>query len=341
MVAIKSHQADKIIKDLAPKGTYAFLIYGTDEGRISENASLLAKNWSKKYGDGGEVIQIDDRAIADNPDIIAIEVRSVSMFGGFSVIRLRLGNRIKPDLIGELIALQPQNLIILEAGNLKPSSAMRKLFEKSKRAAAIPCFPDEARDIAGLIQEELIDKGVKLSTPARSMLTASLGSDRGISRQELIKLALYAYGKPEIDVEDIEAIIGDSSQLAYDQLITLIMSGQGTAALNKLDRLLASGLTNAGLTTLLGRHLTRLYKLRALMESGRQASDAVNSLRPPVHFKQRDAMVQQVMKLKLPVLKKAIHLVQETVARTRLQSSFERMSTERMILILSKMSSGR
>ncbi len=340
MAAIKAHQSDKIIKD-PPKGTHAYLFYGTDEGRISENAAVLAKTWSTKHGDGGEIIQIDDRSIADNPDIVAIEVRSVSMFGGFSVVRLALSNRIKPDLIGELIELKPQNLIILEAGNLKPSSAMRKLFEKSKNAAAIPCFPDEARDISGLIQSELIDKGVNISVAARSLLTASLGSDRGISRQELIKLALYAHDNPQIEVEDIEAIIGDSSQLAYDQLITLIMTGQGTAALSKLDRLLASGLTNAGLTTLLGRHLSRLYKLRALMESGRQANDAINALRPPVHFKQRDAMVRQVMKLKLPVLKKAIHLVQETVARTRLQSAFERISTERMILILSKMSSGR
>ena len=28
-------------------------------------------------------------------------------------------------------------------------------------------------------------------------------------------------------LEDIEAIIGDSSQLAYDQLIALIMTGHG------------------------------------------------------------------------------------------------------------------
>ncbi len=340
MVAIKSHQADKVIKD-PQKSTHAYLIYGSDEGRINETAAILAENWSAKHGDGGEIIQIDDRSIADNPDIIAIEVRSVSMFGGFSAIRLALSNRIKPDLMKELIELKPQNLLILEAGNLKPSSAMRKLFEKSKNAAALPCYPDEARDIAGLIHEELTDKGINISSAARNLLTVSLGSDRGISRQELIKLALYAHDKPQIDVQDIEAIIGDSSQLAYDQLISLIMTGQGAAALSKLDRLLASGMTNAGLTTLLGRHLARLYKLSAMIEAGRQASEAVNSLRPPVHFKQRDAMVQQVMKLKLPVLKKAIFLVQETVARTRLQSAFERMSTERMILILSKMAGGR
>ncbi len=340
MVAIKAQLADKHIKD-PQKKTVAYLIYGTDEGRISENASLLAKNWLKKFGDGGEIIQIDERAIADNPDIIAIEVRSVSMFGGYSVIRLQACNRIKPDLLDELIKLKPQNLIILEAGNLKPSSPMRKLFEKSPNAAALPCFPDEIRDITRLIDEELTENKISISSPARTLLIHSLGSDRGVSRQELIKLALYAHDKPQIDVEDIEAIIGDSSQLAYDQLISLIMAGNGVEALSKLDRLLASGLTNAGLTTLLGRHLTRLYKVRVQIDSGMAAKDAIAKLRPPVHFKQKDAIAMQAMMMKLPTIKKAIHLVQETVMRTRTQSNMERMTIERMIIILSKMTNNR
>lgn len=340
MVAIKSHLADNYIKD-PQKGTLAYLIYGTDEGRISENAALLAKNWSAKYGDGGEIIQINDRSLADNPDLIAIEIRSVPMFGGRSVIRLALSNRIKPDLIKDLIELKPQNLIILEAGNLKPGSAMRKLFEKSPSCSAIACFPDEARDITKLIDEELVDKNISISPAARTLLMSSLGSDRGVSRQELIKLALYAHEKPQIEVDDIEAIIGDSSQLAYDQLISLIMSGNGPAALFKLERLLSSGQTSAGLTTILGRHLARLYKLRAMIEGGREPSEAVASLRPPVHFKQRDAMVQQVMRLKLTTLKKAIHIVQETVSRSRQQSGLELTGIERMIIILSKMAGSR
>ena len=340
MVAIKSHQADAYIKD-PQKATMAYLIYGTDEGRISENALLLAKSWSAKFGDGGEIIQIDDRALADNPDILAIEVRSVPMFGGCSVIRLALSNRIKPDLIKELIELKPQNLLIIEAGNLKPSSAMRKLFEKSKATAAIACFPDETRDIKRLIEEELIAKGLAVSPAAQKMIMASLGEDRGVSRQELIKLALYALEKQQIDLEDIEATIGDSSQLAYDQLISLIMNGKGSEALGKLDRLLASGQTSAGLTTILGRHLSRLYKVRAMIENGREAGNAVSSLRPPVHFKQRDAMANQASRMKLATIKKAIHIVQETVSRARQQSHLELTGLERMIIILSQMAGSR
>ncbi len=336
MVAIKSHQTDRTIKD-PQKKILAYLIYGTDEGRISENAAILARTWSKRFGDGGDIIHIDERSLADNPDILAIEIRSVSMFGGFNVVRANLSNRIKPDLVKELIALNPQNLFILEAGNLKPSSAMRKLFDQSKSAAALPCYPDEQRDISQLIDEEITGKGFKLSSPARKLLAQSLGSDRGISRQELIKLALYADRKEHIELEDIHLTIGDSSQLRYDQLIALIMSGNAIQALAKLERLLSSEQSAAGLMTMLGRHLARLYKVRAAIESGQPASDAVARLRPPVHFKQKDALLQQVNRLDLAKLKKAIHIVQETVARSRRSSKMELIGTERMILMLTRM----
>ena len=340
MAVVKSHQVDALIKN-PKKGTCAYLIYGTDEGNISENASQLAKNWSKKFGEDGDILQITEASLADNPDILAIELRSIPMFGGRCVVRLSLSNRIKPDLIKELIAFDLQNLLILEAGNLKPGSAIRKLFEKSNKTAALPCFPDEERDITRLIDEELISKNFTVSPEARNMLIANLGSDRGISRQELMKLALYADGKNEITLADIDANIGDSSQLAYDQLIALIMAGNGAKALSKLDRLLSSGQTSAGLSTLLGRHLTRLYKIRALMENGRQAKNAISSLRPPVHFKQRANIENQANRLSLPVLKKAIHLVQETVARSRSQSALELISVQRMIMILSTMTAPR
>ena len=280
MVAIKSHLSDRTIKT-PQKNSLAYLFYGTDEGRIAENAALLAKNWSEQFGDGGEIVRIDERNLADNPDLLAIEIRSVSMFGGYNVVRASLSNRISPAIVKELIELKPQNLLILEAGNLKPSSAMRKLFEKSKLAAAIACFPDEQRDISQLIDEEITSKGYSLSSPARQMLAQCLGSDRGISRQELVKLALYADGKKSIELDDIEISIGDSSQLAYDQLIALIMSGNATQALAKLERLLASGQSSTGLMTMLGRHLARVHKVRAMIEAGKRASDAVSSLRPP------------------------------------------------------------
>ena len=66
-----------------------FLIYGTDEGRISENAALLAKNWSKKYGDGGEIIQIDDRPLLTIPILSPLKYARSQCLAAFRSFRAK------------------------------------------------------------------------------------------------------------------------------------------------------------------------------------------------------------------------------------------------------------
>ena len=43
----------------------------------------------------------------------------------------------------------------MEGGSLKPNDAIRKLFEASESAAALPCFPDTQKELSILIDEML------------------------------------------------------------------------------------------------------------------------------------------------------------------------------------------
>ena len=78
------------------------------------------------------------------------------MFGGRKVVRATAGRRVtaaqlKPLVEGGDLA----GYLIVEAGNLRPDDALRALFEKSPAAAAVACFPDEARDLDAVIREVL------------------------------------------------------------------------------------------------------------------------------------------------------------------------------------------
>jgi DNA polymerase-3 subunit delta len=336
MVAVKSNQVDSFLKSLKAD-LCAYLIHGTDEGRISETAAQIARDWSKRFGDNGEIVSIDERALAEHPDSLAVELRSVPMFGGRTVIRTTAAGKLKPADIEELLAAGPHNLLVIEAGNLAATSALRKVFEKASNAAAIGCYPDEGRDLARLIDEELVSKGIALTSEARKLLTASLGGDRGVTRMELSKLALYAFDRPQIDVYDVVAAIGDSSQLAYDGLIAQVLAGHTADALAKFERMEAAGQSASGFTTMLSRHLLQLYRLRTMVDNGRSAIDAVGTLRPPVHFRQKDAMAHQATRFNAAMLKKAVQMVQETVRLSRLNAQLETINTERLIIVLSRM----
>ena len=87
---------------------------------------------------------------------------------------------------------------MIEAGELRPESPLRKACERAKTAVAIACYPDGERDLARLIDDELRTSNLRIAPDARAVLMSLLGGDRQASRNELRKLALYAHGKGEI-----------------------------------------------------------------------------------------------------------------------------------------------
>ena len=239
MVAIKAHQAQSYLNPPGPK-VPAVLFYGTDAGLISERATKLAALIAAR--DSGEIIRLDDADLDHDPDRLAVELQTIPMFGGSKVVRATAGRRItaaalQPLLDGGTLAAT----LIVEAGNLKPTDTMRVLFEKSAQAAAVACYADEARDIEGLIGETLKAHGLAITSDAREMLVARMGADRAMSRGEIEKLALYATGKAEVDAADVEAIVGDASELAIDRTLNAAASGDAGRAVTEFARAVAAG----------------------------------------------------------------------------------------------------
>src|SRR5262249_4432141 len=159
----------------------------------------------------------------------------------------------------------------------------RALFEKSPTAAAVACYADESHDLERLIRETLASHKLAITSDARELLLERLGADRALSRGEVEKLALYAAGKTEIDVADVDAIVGDASELAIDRILNAAGSGDATRAAAELARALASGESAQMIILAALRHLQRLHRIRVDLDAGRSLDDALRALRPPIH----------------------------------------------------------
>src|SRR5207237_10571019 len=112
---------------------------------------------------------------------------------------------------------------------------------KSSAAAAIACFPDEARDLEVIMREVFAASKMQITPEAKRMLLARLGADRALSRAEIDKLALYAHGKSTIEEGDVEADVGDAADLALDRIVMAAASARSAAALAACDRSIAAG----------------------------------------------------------------------------------------------------
>src|SRR5450631_3637358 len=116
---IKAAQADRFLK-APPRDLAAVLFYGTDPGLVSERAASFAKMLVSDPTSPNEIIRIDDADLAGDPDRLGVEMRTIPMFGGRKIVRLRAEARLRPELVADLLDGGPlAGVLLVEAGNLK------------------------------------------------------------------------------------------------------------------------------------------------------------------------------------------------------------------------------
>ncbi|MEM7747498.1 MAG: DNA polymerase III subunit delta [Pseudomonadota bacterium] len=337
MVAIKAARAADFVK-APPASCSAVLVYGTDVGLCSERAVEISKNLAQRSNPPGDIIRIEDSDIEQDPDRLAVELGTVSMFGGMQVVRVGVGRRINANLLKALFEGDPPAAqLVVEAGNLKASDGVRKLFEATPWAAALPCYADDERDLSGIVQDMMRAAGKTLDGQARDLLLSRLGADRALSRGEIEKLILFTGDKSQIDSDDVEAVVGDASELAIDSIVNAAAGGDALSSVREFNRSVSAGESPQVIIGALQRHFRRIQRLRAGMDEGKSFDDAAKTLRPPIFFKQKAGFSEQCRKWPQERLLTASQRISEIARMARLNSSMEAVLAERLLLELSTM----
>jgi DNA polymerase-3 subunit delta len=332
MVAFKAHTVPGFMKSPDP-GCRAVLVYGPDAGLVAERAVALAQIFVKRGKGQTEIVRLDDRDLAEDPARLEVELKTAPMFAAQSVIRVTAGQRLDVPALKALLATPSDNALIIEAGNLKPDSGLRKLFDTHKSAVALPCYSDEKFTL-GVIDAELAEAGLSIDRETRDYLLTRLGADQALSRSEVVKLALYAQGGERIEPEDIEAIVGDAAETALDNFAYAVSGGDAKTALTELQRLAAAGTDRSSALSALGRHFIQLHRVASAGGSGGSLEQAAKSLRPPLHYKRAPVFIAQCKRWGVSRLAHALPLIQEAVRRSRRSPDLEGALAERLVLTL-------
>jgi DNA polymerase-3 subunit delta len=290
-----SRDADSFLQHTAP-GLGAVLLYGPDAGLVRERAEALVRRVVEDPGDAFRVCELTADSVEEDPARLADEAAALPLFGGRRVVRLRGAGDDLADIVRAVLADPgPAALLVVEAGELRSRSSLRALFEGERNAAAIACYRDEERDIGRLVQGELGRRGIAIEPEAIEYLSANLGSDRGLTRAEIEKLALHAGEGPGVRVtlEDARACIGDSAWLALDDLVFALAEGEMATLDRVLERSLLEGVAAVRILRAAAQHVMRLHRVVGLMEQGQSAERAVASLRPPAFTRDRPRLMRQ------------------------------------------------
>ncbi|WND03699.1 DNA polymerase III subunit delta [Temperatibacter marinus] len=314
------------------------LIFGRDEGLAREYAEKIGKQIVEDLSDPFSVARPTMAQVKENPSLLLDEVAAISMMGGRRLIRFEgVGNDAKAAVNLVLESEQGDGLLVITAGDLKPTSALRKAVEASKIGLSIACYEDSAQDVAGLVHEVLVSAGLRANQDAMAYLIDNLGSDRMISRSELQKLILYkGQDKSEVSLEEAEACVGDTAALGLNQIAEAVTAGDLKNLEKYIQRAWIAGESPIAILRVVQSRLGRLHLARGHMDQGMGAGDAVSKLRPPVFFKEKPAFTSQLTRWSLPKLNRALELVMQAELDCKTTGNPAETLCARLLLSLAK-----
>jgi DNA polymerase III subunit delta len=333
MGALKAHEVARYLArpDLSEG---IFLAYGPDAGLVRETAQKLVRYFSGDDPQSASLVVLDGTEVDADPSILAMEAKSVSLFGGKRIIRVRGATKSLVMTLTELRDDPAGAVIVLEAGNLLPKDALRALVEAAKLGRALPCYPDSDETLIALIRDTFAREAIRVDSDVVPVLREILGNDREITRRELEKLCLYAAASKTLTADDVILLCADNGALVIDTILDSTGAGHAEKLELALNRALASAVDPQRLLRSADLHFASLRRWRSEVDAGKTARDAVSNARPKPHFSRTATLEQQVRLWSDQALASASERLLQATADSRRRPALAEATMRRVLLSL-------
>lgn len=316
---VKTQEADRFAAN-PPKTLRVALVFGPDAGLVQERAEKLLKSVVPDLTDPFNVADLSESVLLSDPARLADEAAAISMMGGRRVVRVRGAGNNLTDLFEQFLGDEDRAgdaLVVVEAGDLSKGTGLRKLFEGDDKAAAIACYADTARNLEDVVRDAMRGAGLSIAPDALADAVSRLGSDRGVTRRELEKLALYAQGQKSVSLEDVRAVMGDEAEARAEEASDAAGNGDFARLDLALERLWTADASVAQILRGAMGHFQRLASVRESVNRGESLDTVIRRQRPPIHFLREQSFKAQVNRWSDERLADALDMLLEAEALSR------------------------
>ncbi len=288
----------------------AILLYGPDSGLVRERAKRLTTSFLGEKYDTFALCELSTARITEDAALLADELSAINFMAPKRVLLVRDASDKLSRIIEEAAPYFNDSVLLIAcADELSARSAMRLWFEKESSTASIACYRDDARDVQEVIRKSLDAAGVRADRDVVEYLTQQLGNDRYVTYQELEKLITYSGESKNLTLSDAEALVGYNRETNFDDLVNAVADRNLQHLEKNLTLLLRDGMQPVAYLRALQRYCNRLYFIRTKMSEGQSADMVIQSLRPPVFFKQVPLLTRHVQAWPLTAIAKALKLL--------------------------------
>ncbi|MEX0368429.1 MAG: DNA polymerase III subunit delta [Ruegeria sp.] len=299
-------------------GKAGLLIYGADAMRVALKRQQVI---GALLGDGAEeemrLTRLPGSDLRGDPALLLDAIKAVGFFPGPRAAFVEdATDTAAPAILTALEDWTPGDAqIVVTAGQLKPSSKIRKAFEAHPNAYAVGIYddPPSRAEIERTLAQAGIQAVPRDSMAALTDLAGELGP--GDFAQTIEKLALYKRSDTsDLTLEDIDACAPRSTEAALDDVLNVVAEGRAGEIGPLIRRLQAQGTNAVSLCIGATRHFRTLY---ACASDPGGASQGIGKLRPPVYGKRRDRILRQAQGWGAPRLETALTVLTDTDLQLR------------------------
>jgi DNA polymerase-3 subunit delta len=337
MVALKAAEVERFL-DRPDPDRPTVLLFGPDAGLVRERAEGLVAASVDDPRDPFALVRLEAEDLAGEPTRLIDEANTIPLFGGRRAVWVKaVGSRhnILPAVEALLAARPSECRVVIEAGDLRRNAPLRVACERARTAAAIACYPDDDRALARLVDEEMRQASLTIAADARAALLALIGGDRQGSRSEIRKLALFARGKSEVELDDVLAVVTDASALALDGLVDAVFAGRPAEVEAQFAKAIASGTSPGTILYAASRQAAQLHRARLVADASRDnISAALDAMLPPLNFRRRPVIEAALKAWSSERLARAIGQLGDAVLETRRKAALAEAITQRVLMTL-------
>jgi DNA polymerase III subunit delta len=259
----------------------AYLIVGSDEAKITRARARLRDRAEREGGPGAlELFEAGEGRRSPDVEAVVASLAAISLIASRRYLLIdgveAWGKTDAKRAVDALGQIPPETTVALVAHGKAPAG-----LDKAVKAAGGEVLSYEApreRELPKQLVADARELRFELDAAAARLLVERLGARPLRLRTELERLALWAGEGGQVGVEDLEAMVADTSEEAIWSLADAVVAGDEAGTMRIAERLVAQGEALPRIVYSLAPRLHQALRAAAELEAGRPAGEVAKGL---------------------------------------------------------------
>ncbi len=305
-----------------------YLLYGSNTGQIEETIDNVFKPKLSK-----NVFTYDESEIILNTNEFEENILNRSFFDNEKLIIINRASDKILEIIKNLIEKDVSEIVIvIKANVLEKKSKLRVFFEKNEKTICVAFYEDNHQSLMTVAHNFISKNEMKISQQVINHVIEISRKNRISLINELEKIKIFYDKKPLINLSDILKLTTANENYNVTELTDQCLIKNKKKIISIMNENIPSTEDNILILKSFLFKLKRLKKLKQEIQKQKNHDQVISSFKPPIFWKDKDIIKQQLRTLSLDEINSYIKKVNKIELMIKKNSTLSNVIISNFIL---------